>query len=1005
MGGKGKGAWYAWYYGGVGKGPKTPEDAKRVELGALILRRRLEAIGGAARLDGLAAALTQEERFELEQVGRRHRRIETTVKWVLRQEAASKEGMRLFEKNVVYMEGCMDKVWSLRDGFVNINPLRVREALEAMRRWRRKAGAYREDDAHGPQEEGSVLRKLAQRPLAPEDIDKVEQAPLFKARSRLPMWGAREEMRDACSGPTGEVVLVLGATGCGKTTQAPQFILDDAIRAGQHCLILATQPRRISTMAVAERVADERGERIGESVGYKMRFEESASARTHLLFCTVGTVLRFMAGNPELRGVTHLVIDEVHERGLHTDVLLTLVRDLLRGPRRHDLRVILMSATVDPTPFRQFFGGLHMVEVPGKTNYPIEELWLEDILLRCTPNHQPLQPRRPRGGWGAAGYDQVPGAGMLPGLPVSSDQVVRAMGQQYASVADKLATYHCASGEYIDYGLVQAVIDKIHVSGGEGAVLVFLPGWGEIKEVITLLEQSRHATQYQVLPLHSRVPMKEQARVFHSPPAGQRKIILATVIAETSITVEDVVFVVDCGKSRMTFFIGDLGISSLRTVWAARSNCTQRRGRAGRCRPGVWFKLYSSLQWDRLDDFVEPEMVRTPVEEIALDIAAQNLGPIVALLRKCPSPPPEDHLHLALSTLWCLGALQSPDGAQGVTPLGKQLARLGVHPVLGKMLLLGGLFRCLNYSASVCAGLGYKTPFVFPLGKEREADEAKRWLAKGSKSDHIALVRALQGYEKSGPRFAHDNFLSPPTMEHILRLKRELLQNCGSLGITPADDHQDDAFLTEVLRAVLVAGLFPRLAQVKRRGGKCDSLFKRTRRWALHPSSVNSRVGGETVVYYEVQQVNTDTYLYDTSVVELPAVLLLCPELQPQSGSGVWITAPAGSGAPAGHAQFFIDDGVLKELQELRELLQEFLFRCVGKRVGPEEAEAVEALCILFKEHATVRDGDDDDDEDDEGNNSPRDRDRDDRKGYKGGGKGFGKGGKGKGRKGGKGGW
>eukprot|EP01062_Namystynia_karyoxenos_P063302 TRINITY_DN5611_c1_g1_i1.p1 TRINITY_DN5611_c1_g1~~TRINITY_DN5611_c1_g1_i1.p1 ORF type:complete len:672 (+),score=180.62 TRINITY_DN5611_c1_g1_i1:113-2017(+) len=521
-----------------------------------ILVEKVRMIGGQGRLALVSRQLSAQERSAIEvSTGLPLRRALKSMADSRHARAAglglSPDGKRL------RLEGMYDEYSELT--YVPLDRQKVSEALKALRRWKSRKGAAASWQSRGADAEHAVLSQLAQRPLQPGCNDD-----LLAVRRRLPMWQAREELSAACrplSGPgSREVVLVLGATGCGKTTQAPQFILESCASRGEHCLILATQPRRISTIAVAERVAEERGEQVGESVGFKIRFEQRLSAATRLLFCTVGTVLRLMEGDPALGAVTHLVIDEVHERDLHTDLLLTLVRDLVRGPRGGELCVVLMSATVDPAPFRDYFGGLHVVEVPGKTNYPIEEVWLEGV-LSSIPQHQPTVMR-------SKGVlpPLPPGMAELPGVPREAGEIRRALPGISEIDARRLADYHDASSEFTDCALIAAVVHMIERSGREGAVLCFVPGWAEIAETIKLLEASPQAARYQVFALHSRMPTHEQRQIFGPAPHGKRKVIISTVLAESSITVEDVVFVVDSGKTRHTFYEEQTGISALRTV-------------------------------------------------------------------------------------------------------------------------------------------------------------------------------------------------------------------------------------------------------------------------------------------------------------------------------------------------------------------------------------------------------------------------------------------------------
>lgn len=788
------------------------------------------------------------------------------------------------------------------------------------------------------------IHKFGTTCMGPDDLERERALPGFQRmlpmRARLPAFVMDQEI---CATVRRErVTLILGATGCGKTTQIPQMLLEDLASRGETCRILASQPRRISAYSVAERVAMERGGKLGDTVAYKIRFEDKVTPTTQVVFCTVGILLRVMQSNTDLEGATHIIVDEVHERDLHTDFLLTLLRRVLN--KRSDLKLILMSATVDPSAFQSYFPDATTLSIPGKTNYPIDEFFIEDI-LRALPG-----PARAR--WqGASGAKRSkPSAfsqGPLP-VPLEAHAVHDALPSLPWDLAGDVARVHASPPEDIDFDLVQLVIEMIHGEGQEGGILVFMPGWFEIAEMMKRLARFN---DLHVHALHSRMPTAEQQTIFQPPPRGKRKVIVATILAETSITIEDIVYVIDTGRARSTFFNEISKVSALRTVWYSKANGFQRRGRSGRCRPGRWYRLFSSLQWDAMDEYSLPEMLRSPLEELCLEVASLDLGPPSIFLADAISPPPEAVVYHAVNLLYNLGAVSDATGAK-LTPLGEKLTRLQVHPMLGKMLLLAGLFRCFQPMMTICASLGYKSPFLCPLGKEKEANAAKRNLAAGSQSDLMALANAYVGWCARKASFANENFLSHQTMDYIHRLRQDLQGVARDLLANVPADHSDPQRVADVCRAVVTAGLYPNLAWI-RRFGKGSTLAGL--KVCVHPGSVNAKESDSVVAFYDIQE-TSDRWLYDTTVVSMAPCLLFAPSLE-ELHRGKRVVFRVGDWLLA------VDPQVADDLVALRASLLDFVSRSVGHAPTDVHMSATDALCKLFSERVVLEAADEEEDE------------------------------------------
>ncbi|XP_054727582.1 dosage compensation regulator isoform X2 [Anastrepha obliqua] len=667
-------------------------------------------------------------------------------------------------------------------------------------------------------------------------MDNVELQKFVDFRECLPIAAMRNEiMSNIHEHP---VVIIRGNTGCGKTTQIAQYILEDYITSGQgaFCNIYVTQPRRISAISVAERVAAERCENLGESVGYSVRFE-TATPRPYgaILFCTVGVLLRKLEGG--LRGISHIIVDEIHERDVNSDFLLVILRDMVHT--YPELHVILMSATIDTTLFSEYFGRCPVLEIPGRA-FPVQQFFLEDCLemTKFMPTPESRKKNKER--------DDEEKAVIAENGEDANDQNLNKICDPKYSQSTKEAMSLLSESE-CSFELIEALLLHIKSKNIPGAVLVFLPGWNLIFALMKYLQNSQFGgPQYRILPCHSQIPREDQRKVFETVPNGVTKIILSTNIAETSITIDDIVFVIDICKARMKMFTSHNNLTSYATVWAAKSNLEQRKGRAGRVRPGFCFTLCSRARFEKLDESMTPEIFRTPLHELALSIKLLRLGSIHQFLSKALEPPPLDAVieaEVLLRDMRCL------DANDELTPLGRILARLPIEPRLGKMLILGAVFGCADILASMASySSTFSEIFALDIGQRRLANHQKQ-LGGRKCSDHVAMIIATQMWENAKNRgeeeeikFCEWKGLQLSTMRVMSEAKGQLLDLLQQTGFPEesmisykVDANSDDPVL-DIATALLCLGLYPNVCVHKE---KRKVLTTESKAALLHKTSVN----------------------------------------------------------------------------------------------------------------------------------------------------------------------
>ncbi|KAH6968797.1 P-loop containing nucleoside triphosphate hydrolase protein [Fusarium avenaceum] len=771
---------------------------------------------------------------------------------------------------------------------------------------------------------------------------------MLQSRMQLPMWSFREQVLTAVD--NNQVVIVCGETGCGKSTQVPSFLLEHQLSQGKPCKIYCTEPRRISAISLARRVSEELGENrndLGTNrslVGYSIRLEANTSRETRLVFATTGIVMRMLEGSNDLQEVTHLVLDEVHERSIDSDFLLIVLKKLL--VRRKDLKVVLMSATVDADRFSAYLAGAPVLNVPGRT-FPVQVRYLEDAIELTGYMPADAEPDK------MVDLDDDPAES--EGENTKSD-----ISKSLAGYSPRTRSTLAQIDEYrIDFDLMLQLIAQVAIDDNlqdfSKAILVFLPGIAEIRTLNDmLLGDPRFAKDWLVYPLHSTIATEDQEAAFLVPPPGIRKIVLATNIAETGITIPDVTCVIDTGKHREMRFDERRQLSRLIDTFISRANAKQRRGRAGRVQEGLCFHMFTKYRHDNLmSDQQTPEMLRLSLQDLAIRVKICKIGGIEETLGDALDPPSAKNIRRAVDALVDVRALTQ---AEELTPLGHQLARLPLDVFLGKLILYGVIFKCLDMAITVAAILSSKSPFSAPFGQRTQADNARMAFRRGD-SDLLTIYNAYMAWKRvcqsagGGGKefqFCRKNFLSQQTLANIEDLKGQLLTSLADSGFLSLTEEERRALSrarfsggrgrrqqqfydiprrvnlnsdNDIVSASVIAwSFYPKILVRDVPGSKGLRNIGTNQSISLHPSSVNrGRHDLRWLSYYHIMQSRAVYHAHEATSVEAFAIALLCGDVRCDMYSGVIVL-------DANRGRFTVPDWktmlVMKVLRtRLRELL------------------------------------------------------------------------------------
>ncbi|PQE28825.1 pre-mRNA-splicing factor atp-dependent RNA helicase prp43 protein [Rutstroemia sp. NJR-2017a BBW] len=648
------------------------------------------------------------------------------------------------------------------------------------------------------------------RPLSQKYFD------ILKTRRDLPVHKQRQEFLEMFQKT--QILVFVGETGSGKTTQIPQFVLFDDLPHFSGKLVACTQPRRVAAMSVAQRVADEMDVKLGEEVGYSIRFEDVTSSKTILKYMTDGMLLREAMHDHNLTRYSCIILDEAHERTLATDILMGLLKEV--ALRRPDLKIVIMSATLDAQKFQRYFNDAPLLAVPGRT-HPVEIFY--------TP-----EPER----------------------------------------------------DYVEAAL--RTVLQIHATEAEGDVLLFLTGEEEIEDACRKIKleademvREADAGPLSVYPLYGTLPPHQQQKIFDKAPpplkAGGRpgrKVVVATNIAETSLTIDGIVYVVDPGFSKQKVYNPRIRVESLLVSPISKASAQQRAGRAGRTRPGKCFRLYTEAAFKKeLIEQTYPEILRSNLSNTVLELKKLGIDDLVHF--DLMDPPAPETLMRALEELNYLACLDD-DG--DLTALGKLASEFPLDPSLAVMLISSPEFYCSNEILSLTALLSVPQVFVRPASARKRADEMKALFAHPD-GDHLTLLNVYHAFKgenaQADPkRWCHEHFLSLRALQSADNVRSQLKRIMEKSEIDlVSTDFNDKNYYTNIRRA-LVAGFFMQVAK-KEGSSKTYKTVKDDQSVLLHPSTVLGQ-DSEWVLYNEFV-LTTKNYVRTVTAVRPEWLLDIAP--------------------------------------------------------------------------------------------------------------------------------
>jgi len=598
---------------------------------------------------------------------------------------------------------------------------------------------------------------------------------LKEQREFLPAFAVREDLLRVIR--DNQVVIVVGETGSGKTTQLTQFLYEDGY--GKTGMIGCTQPRRVAAMSVAKRVAEEMEVKLGSTVGYAIRFEDCTSKDTVIKYMTDGVLLRESLNEPDLDRYSCVIMDEAHERALNTDVLMGLFKKILQ--RRRDLKLIVTSATMNARRFSDFYGGAPEFTIPGRT-FPV------DVMFHRSPVE-----------------------------------------------------------DYVDQAVQQVL--AIHVGKPAGDILVFMTGQEDIEVTCELVRERLDALndppKLSILPIYSQMPADLQAKIFDRAPPGVRKCIVATNIAETSLTVDGIMYVVDAGYSKLKVYNPRMGMDTLQITPISQANASQRSGRAGRTGPGQAYRLFTEKAFKE-EMYLQtiPEIQRTNLSNTVLLL--KSLGVKNLLDFDFMDPPPQDTITTSLFDLWALGAL---DNLGELTELGRKMNAFPMDPSLAKLLITSEEYGCSEEMVTIVSMLSVPNVFYRPKERQEESDAAREKFFV-PESDHLTYLHVYTQWKANGysDGWCIRHFLHSKSLRRAKEVRDQLLDIMKMQKMEMVSCGTD----WDIVRKCICSGYYHQAAKVKGIGEYINLRTSVTVQ--LHPTSALYGLGflPDYVVYHEL---------------------------------------------------------------------------------------------------------------------------------------------------------